>query len=753
MHVPAFRSFLLLAFTWSFVAASAIDAKAAGSISGRVVDPDGRPVAGARVLVSGSGTPLQSVVTTEDGRFSMPAPEGSRLTVRVAADGFRAEAVDINGSSEATNLGTITLAISALSESIVVSASQVEVPLTDVTSSVTIISGAELEARQIHTVADALRMVPGLTVSSTGGVGTNTAVFPRGGESNFTLALIDGVPANSFGGDFDFAQVPTANIERIEIVRGPQSALFGANAIGAVVQIVSRRGGPPTGRVSFEGGGFDTSRVTASTTGQHRGFEWGASYDRLASDGQNGELTAAGEEIVNDDYERHAGTASAGWREGNFWVRADARHSTDERGFPGPFGSNPIGAYEGIDNESRGRNNRTQASVSTSVPVSPRVRAQGLFGHNRLESDFDSPFGPSESFSRRWLGRMQADVAIVPGVDLSAGVELQRERTGSTFITGSSFQQIPVERSTAGYFGEARWNWNDRVFAATGIRIEDIRRDSIEASGSRPPLPADTVVSVNPRASVGWLARDAASNFTKVRGAVGTGIRPPDGFELAFTDNPELRPERSFSVEAGVDQAFASGRGLMEATAFFNEYDDLIVAVGSFVGSSRFQTDNISNARASGLELAVTLRGRIAWRRPVDLTGRVGYTRLATKILAVDQDDAAPPPFEVGQPLLRRPDHQFFTDLSASVGGVTAFLRGGGRSEALDVEPSFGTFGGLFKAEGYNVWHLGASWRATQFAEVFGRIENLFDRSYEEAFGFPALGRRATIGLRLVAGR
>ena len=559
MHVPSVRSFLRFTSALVFAAGFATDASAAGDVAGRVVDPDGRPVAGARVLLSGAGVPLQSAITTEDGRFSIAAPETGRLTIRVAADGFRAEAVNVDGSAEPKDVGTIALAISALSESIVVSASQVEIPLTRVTSSVTIISGAELEARQIHTVADALRMVPGLTLASTGGLGTTTGVFPRGGESNFTLALIDGVPANSFGGDFDFSQVPTANIERIEVVRGPQSALFGANAIGAVVQIVSRRGGPPAAKLSVEGGHYGTSRVTTSTTGQHRGFEWGASYDGLGSDGFNGERTASGEEVVNDDYERHAGAASGGWREGNFWVRADARHSTDERGFPGPFGSNPIGIYGGIDAVSRGTNDRTQASVSTSVPLSNRVRAQGLVGYNRLESDFTSQFDTSESFSRRWVGRMQADTALHSGLDLSAGVELQGERAGSTYITGSSFQQIPVERSTAGYFGEARWNWQDRVFVVTGLRIEDIRRDRIEESGTRPVLPSDTVVSVNPRASAAWITRGNTATYTKVRGAIGTGIRPPDGFELAFTDNPELRPERSFSVEAGVDQAFASG--------------------------------------------------------------------------------------------------------------------------------------------------------------------------------------------------
>ena len=266
-----------------FAAGLATDASAAGDVAGRVVDPDGRPVAGARVLLSGAGVPLQSVITTEDGRFSIAAPETGRLTIRVAADGFRAEAVYVNGSAEPKDVGTIALVISALSESIVVSASQVEIPLTRVTSSVTIISGAELEAGRSTRWRTRCAWCQGSRWSSTGGLGTTTGVFPRGGESNFTLAFIDGVPANSFGGDFDFSQVPTANIERIEVVRGPQSAVFGANAIGAVVQIVSRRGGPPAAKLSVEGGHYGTSRVTASTTGQHRGFEWGASYEGSAA--------------------------------------------------------------------------------------------------------------------------------------------------------------------------------------------------------------------------------------------------------------------------------------------------------------------------------------------------------------------------------------------------------------------------------------------------------------------------------------
>ena len=747
--------FPLVSLLWLvLLTVAAPHVRAADPIRGRVVDASGRTVAGARVIATGEG-PLATVVTDTRGEFVIDAPPRGRVNLRVTMDGFRAASLTLDEKSP--DVGTITLGISAISESVVVSASQVEVPLTEVTSSVTVIDRAEIETRQLHSVADALRTVPGMAVVATGGLGAVTSVFPRGGESNYTLVLIDGVPANSFGGDFDFGHLSTANVERIEVVRGPQSALFGSNAIGAVVRITSRRGGPPSAAFTFEGGRFGTSRLSASTAGSHQEFEWGASYDQLLSDGMNGELLDNGLTVENDDYTRRTGGGSAGWRRGGSWVRGDLHHTEDERGFPGPFGSDPAGSYGGIELVSRGDNTRTVGGVAFFTPLSQRIGLRGQTGFNRYDSDFASSFGPSSAFSRRWNGGAQLDAAVGHGLDLSAGVDLVRERAGSTYIRGAASQEIPVERSAAGYFAEGRWNSNERVFITAGLRVDDIRRDQLEESpdrfSPRPVLPKDTVVSVNPRIAGAWIVRSTGADYTKIRGAAGTGIRPPDGFELAFTDNPELKPERSRSAEVGVDQTFAGGHAVAEATVFTNHYDDLIVAVGSFSGSSRYQTDNISNARATGLELALTLRGRVMQWGGLDLAGRIGYTALDTEVLAVDQDDAAPPPFEVGQALLRRPAHSFFADASVTSGRVTAFVRGNGRTTTLDVEPSMGTFGGLFDAPGYNAWSTGATVRAAKYLDVYARLENIFNRTYEEAFGFPALGRRFTAGLRVAAGR
>jgi outer membrane receptor protein involved in Fe transport len=260
-------------------------------------------------------------------------------------------------------------------------------------------------------------------------------------------------------------------------------------------------------------------------------------------------------------------------------------------------------------------------------------------------------------------------------------------------------------------------------------------------------------VSVNPRLSAAWFARPGAGSFTKVRGGIGTGIRPPGAFDIAFTNNPSLEPERSVSGEIGIDQAFAGGHGLLEATAFFNTYDDLIVAVGSFEESSRYRTDNISNARARGFEAALGGRVRIQAATPIDLHARAAYTLLDTEILAVDGSRDAEPPFAVGDPLLRRPRHQLAIELSVSAGRLGAYIRGGARARVLDVEPSFGTFGGLFYSPGYSTWNAGGSWHLLGGLQIVARVDNIFDRSYEEALGFPALGRGAHVGLRVAAGR
>ena len=726
----------------------------AGPVTGQIVDPDGRGIPGAVVLLTDGTSVVARTLTVASGQFTLNVPDSGAFEIRVALDGFRGKPIAVTGSSSERDLGTIALEISAVSESLVVSAAQVEIPLSTASSSVTVITRDDLEKHQVESVADALRAVPGLSVVANGGAGRLTSVFPRGGESDYSLVFVDGVQANAFGGSYDFAHLPIANIERIEIVRGPQSALYGSNAIGSVVRIVTRQGGAPDASASFEGGGFDTFRTAAATSGAVGQWHWGASAERLTTDNFNGQRTASGSIVENDDYERNTAEAAGGWRNSaGAGIHGAVRYANDERGSPGPFGSDPGGTYGGIDTISRTFDDRWLMSIAGNAPVG-RARVSAEATHSRLDSEFASPFGDSESYSRRTTARVQADATLARGLETSAGLELLGERAGGTFITATGNALVPVERGVAGFFGEARWNHAARLFVAAGVRVDRITRQALaaDAGAARPPFDSDTVVSANPKVSAAWFVSASDGNFTKLRASAGTGIRPPDAFEIAFTDNPSLEPERSKSFDAGVEQALLGGRGLVEANVFVNNYDDLIVATGSFSASSRYRTDNISNARARGVEIAGTARA------PLGVGGgslqvRIGYTRLATEILAVDESGSAPPPFAVGDRLLRRPDHQFSADVLLSAGHLSAFLQGGARSSVRDVDPSFGTFGGMFEAPGYSVWNAGATWTFSNHLQLFGRVANLFDRDYEEALGYPALGRSGMVGLRVAASR
>ena len=742
----------------------------AATISGLITDPDGRAVPGARVLLVQAVAIVSTATSDGQGRFRIDNLPAGSYELRVALEGFQADPVETAVAADEERDIAVQLRLSALSESIVVSAAQVDVPLSQTSQSVTVISSADLQARQIDTVADALRLVPGLAVTRNGGLGSITSLFPRGGESDFTIVLVDGMRANAFGGGYDFSQLSVAEIERIEVVRGPQSALYGSNAVGAVVQIVTKHGGPPRAEATLETGSLGTVRLAATSSGSRGAWSWGGAAEQVTSQGYTGIAPATGERVSNNDWHSRHASASVGWRTSSGTeVRGSSQITSDELGFPGPFGSNPIGAFTAVDRVSRGVTDIGQVGLKVVHPFSAasgRLRQRAEVTYLDLDNHFTSLFGLSNSETRRLTARTQTDFALRAGTGVTAGIEVDREQASSTFITGSRSQVVPIRRRTIALFVEVRHEAGERLNLTGGVRLDAIRRDAVEASpdpySPRPAFPADSVVSANPTVSVAYRLRSSEGqprdhpvasaltlSWTRIRAAGGTGIRPADALEIAFTDNPHLKPERNRSVEIGVDQAFAQGSGLVQATVFLSRFDDLIVAIGpALQNASRFRTDNISNAEARGLELAATLRN--GW----GLQAHIAYTLLATRILAVDRGDGqAPPPFAVGDPLLRRPRHQGSVDVAIGRGRVTCYAQLGTRSRVLDVEPSWGTYGGLFYTPGYGVAQAGASFQIVRRIQAFARVSNLLDHRYEETLGFPAPGRTVMTGLRVAAGK
>jgi outer membrane receptor protein involved in Fe transport len=339
-------------------------------------------------------------------------------------------------------------------------------------------------------------------------------------------------------------------------------------------------------------------------------------------------------------------------------------------------------------------------------------------------------------------------------VPVSAGAEWLDERADNTFITGEAFQPVPVERGAAGFFVEVRPALGDRGVATVGLRAERIARRALEADGfSRPAFTSQTVWSANPKLSIAWFARGgsgpdhAVLGWTKLRMGAGTGIKAPTAFEIAFTDNPDLQPERSLSVDAGIEQSFWSSRLVADATWFRNDYDDLIVTVGqSISGASRYRTDNIANARAQGLEIGAN------WRPAAAVVVRGSWSWLETEVLEIDNGPGqAPAPYRVGDRLVRRPRSSGSLDVRWATNRASAFLTLSGRGSMLDLEPNFAS--ALYDNAGFVTTTIGGSVRLHRSFDLYGRVSNAFDSNYEDVLGFPALGRSLSIGVRVTAGR
>jgi outer membrane receptor protein involved in Fe transport len=491
----------------------------------------------------------------------------------------------------------------------------------------------------------------------------------------------------------------------------------------------------PSIAASLEGGSHGTSIARARAAGASARWDWWASVSRERTGGR----------VENEDHQ--VGRLSLGFGAApaaGQQLHVAFHYNDAESGFPGPYGTDPIGAFSGIDEVSRGDFRDLVLGADYDLELRPSFRLRLSGGAVGADGEFSSSFGDSFSEQRRGLLRAEGEWKLSERHRLAFGAELARESVRSTFITDDSFQPFRLERGQNGYFIEERFSAGRRLSVTAGLRVEDISTGPVPAAlvFGRPAFPERSERSVNPKVA----ASLGLGSGVRLHGSAGTGIRPPDGFEIAFTNNPALEPEQTRSFDAGAELRLASGRLSLDATWFENRYDNLIVVLGRGAsGLSRYSSDNLDNARSRGLELswsASPLRGLI-------LSG--SYTYLATEILALDGDRAGAlrSPFRVGQSLTRRPGHTLFQSVTWTRGGLTAQGSVLARSKTLDVEPNFGTFGGFFDNPGYARVDLAGSYRLWGPLAACARVENLLDRDYEDVLGYPALPFTASAGIRV----
>ncbi len=717
------------------------------TLHGNVLDPDGRAVANAHVSLLSGLESIEQRSTDSEGRYRFEGLSRGSYTLLANVAGFsgRSAEVDLHGAE--TQSLDLHLRITAVEEQVVVSASLDEALPSQIGSSVSVISQPEIEARGAESISEVLRGIPGVEVSQTGRRGGGTSIFIRGGNSNYNLVMIDGIQVNQFGGDFDFASLATDGVQRIEVSRGPESALFGSNAVAGVINVVSETGdGPPHFSFLGEGGSYSTRRLVTGGSGLTRGFSWAYSLSRLDSDGV----------VLNDSYRNQSACLSLGYSRSP--KRQFTLHffgNTNDAGVPGPYGSDPDHLFTAIDTVSRDKQNLFAYQANYSEQFTPRLKQVFSVSVAPDRFYFIGPFGDSFLKNLRVVASTHGEVAV-SGKDLFLyGFEYNHEQVQNTFIADANNTAFVLPRASYAYFAENRWHPVRRWFLTTGLRIDDLRTGSLppDAFGSRPFIPSSSVAKVNPRIASSYLIREAPSDesigATRLHGSFSTGIRAPNGFDLAFTDNPRLKPEKNISFDAGVEQRLFADRAVFDVTYFYNRYKDQIVVLGgSLANLSTFTSDNLANSRAQGLETSLRIRPL----RSLEVSA--SYTWLDTAILALDGSTLVGSPLKVGQPFFRRPRNSAGYNITWRHRRLTlntnAFVRGA----TLDVEPNDGTFACqrgfqcLFRNAGYVLANAGFSYEFPRGFEIHAKLNNFANQKYEDSFGFPALRLNFLTGVR-----
>lgn len=713
-----------------FVSACFFAHAGSNQIKGKVTDPSGKPVPGAQVSAAGRVGIDAQTATAADGSFAIDAPANADEKLIVTAAGFSTASVKLQDGV------TVQLEIAPQTDAVRVVGSAIDVAASEQGSSVTVISGPEIRERNEPIAADLLRDSPGVVMTQTGGAGGVTTMFLRGGNSNFTLVQVDGVTVNQFGGAYDFAHIPSQALDGIEVARGAQSAVYGAYANSGAVNFITRQ---PSEQPSFEalleGGSYDEHRFGLNASATVAGFGIAATATRLDSNGP----------VINSDYWNELAMLTVTRRFGNQSLTLHGQLDANDVGEPGAYGSNPKGIFTGIDRTSRSHNDTGSyfANYTADLSSAFRIEATGAFYQNL--SGFTSKYGFSYEKDWRGSGDLRAVVNIAPAYTMAFGLTAARESFTDTYVTNSEYDITPLRRNDYGFYWENRIQLG-RLYLNAGIRGEAFQTLAIPTDGyTHPNFPENTIGTVNPKAAVAYLL----SKTSRLHASAGTGMRPPAGFDLAFTTNPALKPERTASFDAGYEQHLLNGKLRLDATYFYNRYYDLIVSLGgSLTALSHFTTDNLANSRAQGAELSAGLRPA----RWLYLTG--SYTLLRTRILSTDNsNNLAPVPFYVGEQLLRRPNNAGEFVAAFTKGRVSADLTGYFRGRTLDSEPNYGASSGVYWNAGYSNVGVNLNYAASRWLTLYGNLRNALDQHYEEIYGFPAPRLNFVAGMKITVAR
>jgi vitamin B12 transporter len=746
-----------------------------GRIEGSVKDQAGASIAAARVVLRDRiGTVLSQTSTTSEGHFSFQVKEG-HYTLTVEAKGFsQTEKLVVEVHAGETKTVDVPLAVSAVADQIVVTATRTATPADEIAGSIAIINEGDFKRNHYIQVSEGLRFIPGLAVLQTGGRGSLTSVFTRGGESDYNKVLIDGVPVNAAGGAFDFAALTPENLERVEVARGAGSALFGSDAMTSVIQLFTRRGATETPQLelSGEGGSFAYHRETAIFSGLTRWFDYSSSYAYQHTDGR----------FRNSDFTNCSASVNLGFKlHPQADLRLTSRLNNNTLGVPGPTARqfadpdqrqkhHDISLAGSFDYRTNARWNQTARFIFSefdtqsfdtgaedlSKPDTPQL-APGSFG-----SDFVFRF--IEHQKRRGF-HYQSIVALSSVNVLTAGLDFEHESAVFT----DDFSRVSPHRNNLGLYVQDQLSWRERLFLVAGLRVErntgkapEDLRAALTSLGSTTPIgDIGFGTNANPKIAASYFARrhqDGGFGATKIKASFGTGIKEPTLTEafspsIFFLGNPGLKPERAVSFDLGMAQEFFNRRASLEATYFDNHFRDQIIFLfdpltfGPVKLADGKLTNfiNLERATARGVELSGVARPALKLRLSAS------YTFLRSRLERADSSSS-----EVGLSLLRRPRHSGAFEIGWIDNRFDWVLEGSLVGKRRDIDPISGarvtSSRQAIVNDGYAKLNAAGSYHFTSRLSAFARIENLLNRNYQEILGYPAYRLNFQAGLRLRIG-
>jgi vitamin B12 transporter len=596
---------------------------------------------------------------------------------------------------------------------VVVTATRIPTRVADLPVAVTVIGGEQLREQGIRNVADALRAVPGVSVVATNAYGSQTSLFLRGGESDYVKVLIDGVPQNLPGGAYDFANLTTDNVERIEVVRGPASVLYGSDAVTGVVQIFTRGGrGAARAGVTVTGGTYGSSAVDATLSGGGERAGYALGMSRFSSDGLY---------PINNRYRNAVLSARMHVRPDE---RTDAalslRYGDALYHFPTDGGGDPVS------------NNQHQLERGPSVGIdvgrffSARVEGRVAADWHRANNQYAiGPNGPADSTtfpfsSSDWVTRTGLDARVnvrLPARDvIAAGVTVERQT-----MTGTTLDAARSRNNGAIYLQLV--THPDRPIGLTlGARLEENQRFGSYATYR-------TGISVR------------VAQGTRAIASVGTGFKEPSFYENFATGfvrgNANLRPEHSLSWETGLEYAAPRRTAIVRATYFHQRFHDLIQYSPVALGPDSVNYSNLADATARGVELDV--QGALG----AGLSFDAAYTYLGSRDVATDQR------------LQRRPSHSGSLRLGHAVGSrgttsLVAVFTGDRDDYDYSALPAARvTVPPHTRVDLSGAFQLSRGRGTLPGVALTTRIENVLGARYEDAKNFPARGRTLLVGGRM----